>query len=292
MAMSSLQQLLEQRQLWHGRDAGTSAVALSTGWPRLDRELYGAGWPTASLTELLCSEAVLGWQLLLPVLTTLSQQQRLLVWIGQQQAPYAPTWRRAGMQLARCLLVRAGEDEAPWAAEQALRLAQGGAVVLQSSALNSEHLRRLQLAAQTGNSYAFLLRPVSAQRRTTPASLRLLVQSSDKGFQLQVLKRRGGMATAPFALPVPRVGEDTPAPAAISWLGKDMSNRVQQSVEWQSNLQQVHSRQDSLRRDDSRQSDSRQDDSQKDSIRQHEGLQDSSQERSKRQALLSHLKLL
>lgn len=211
MALSSLQQMLDQHQLWRGRDAGESADALSTGWPLLDRQLYGAGWPVAGLTELLCSEPILAWQLLQPALVRLSQQQRLLIWIGHQQAPYAPAWRQAGMQLARCLLVRAGEEEAPWAAEQALRLAQGGAVILHSQALNTERLRRLQLAAQSGNSYAFLLRPISAQRHTTPASLRLLVQPTSTGFQLQVLKRRGAAAMASFGLPVPR------AEAALAW---------------------------------------------------------------------------
>ena len=197
---SSLQQLLDQRQLWRGRDAGDGAAMLSTGWPRLDRELFGAGWPAASLTELLCREPVLAWQLLQPALVALSRQQRLLIWIGHQQAPYAPAWRKAGLRLERCLLVRATEEEAPWAAEQALRLAQGAAVLLQSSVLTTERLRRLQLAAQAGGSYAFLLRPVSAQRQTTAASVRILVESDITGLQLQVLKRRGGAATARFAL--------------------------------------------------------------------------------------------
>lgn len=197
---SSLQQLLDQRQLWRGRDAGDGAASLPTGWSRLDRELFGAGWPVASLTELLCREPVLAWQLLQPALSALSRQQRLLIWIGHQQTPYAPAWRKAGVHLERCLLVRANEDEAPWAAEQALRLAQGGAVLLQSNVLTAERLRRLQLAAQAGGSYAFLLRPESAQRQSSSATVRVLVQSGSTGLRLQVLKRRGGTTTAMFAV--------------------------------------------------------------------------------------------
>lgn len=213
---SSLQQLLDQRQLWRGRDAGDSVTALPTGWQRLDRELYGAGWPQGCLTELLCSEPVLAWQLLQPALVRLSQQQRLLLWIGHEQPPYAPAWYRAGLRLSRCLLVRANEDQAPWAAEQALRLAQGGAVILQSTVLTPDRLRRLQLAAQAGNSHAFLLRPLSAQRQTTPASLRLQLAPAVAALQLQILKRRGGTASEPFSLPMPVASAVLPAPTVVA----------------------------------------------------------------------------
>lgn len=213
---SSLQQLLDQRQLWRGRDAGDSVTALPTGWQRLDRELYGAGWPQGCLTELLCSEPVLAWQLLQPALVRLSQQQRLLLWIGHEQPPYAPAWYKAGLRLPRCLLVRANEDQAPWAAEQALRLAQGGAVILQSSVLTPDRLRRLQLAAQAGNSHAFLLRPLSAQRQTTPASLRLQLAPAVAALQLQILKRRGGTASEPFSVPMPVAAAVLPAPTVVA----------------------------------------------------------------------------
>ncbi|MFN4289283.1 MAG: translesion DNA synthesis-associated protein ImuA [Permianibacter sp.] len=213
---SSLQQLLDQRQLWRGRDAGDSVTALPTGWQRLDRELYGAGWPQGCLTELLCSEPVLAWQLLQPALVRLSRQQRLLLWIGHEQPPYAPAWYKAGLQLTRCLLVHANEDQAPWAAEQALRLAQGGAVILQSNVLTPDRLRRLQLAAQAGNSHAFLLRPLSAQRQTTPASLRLQLAPAVAALQLQILKRRGGTASGPFSLPMPVASAVLPAPTVVA----------------------------------------------------------------------------
>lgn len=213
---SSLQQLLDQRQLWRGRDAGDSVTALPTGWQRLDRELYGAGWPQGCLTELLCSEPVLAWQLLQPALVRLSRQQRLLLWIGHEQPPYAPAWYKAGLQLTRCLLVRANEDQAPWAAEQALRLAQGGAVILQSNVLTPDRLRRLQLAAQAGNSHAFLLRPLSAQRQTTPASLRLQLAPAVASLQLQILKRRGGTASEPFSVPMPVAAAVLPAPTVVA----------------------------------------------------------------------------
>lgn len=213
---SSLQQLLDQRQLWRGRDTGDAIAALPTGWPRLDRELYGAGWPQGCLTELLCSEPVLAWQLLQPALVQLSRQQRLLLWIGHDQPPYVPAWHKAGLRLARCLLVRAGEDEAPWAAEQALRLAQGGAVILQSNALTAERLRRLQLAAQAGGSHAFLLRPLSAQRQTTPATLRLQLAVAMAALQVQILKRRGGSAREPFSVPMPAAAPVLAARTALA----------------------------------------------------------------------------
>jgi len=209
-ALSSLQTLFDQRQLWRARDSSADSVqALSSGWPRLDRELHGAGWPMASMTELLCREPVLAWRLLQPALVRLSQQQRLLIWVGHSKQPYAPAWLSAGLNLSRCLLLRAGDEEALWAAEQALRLAKGGAVILQTARVKPERLRRLQLAAQAGNSFAFLLRPLSVQRESTPACLRLSLMPASGGMRITLNKRRGGVALAPFLLPwvsdVPRL---------------------------------------------------------------------------------------
>ncbi|HEX4909166.1 MAG TPA: hypothetical protein VFV64_00225 [Permianibacter sp.] len=114
------------------------------------------------------------------------------------------------------MLVRANEDQAPWAAEQALRLAQGGAVILQSNVLTPDRLRRLQLAAQAGNSHAFLLRPLSAQRQTTPASLRLQLAPAMAALQLQILKRRGGTASEPFSVPMPAAMATLPAQTVVA----------------------------------------------------------------------------
>lgn len=237
--MSPLQSLLDQRQLWRARDAGAAgADVLATGWLRLDRELYGAGWPMAGISELLCAEPVLAWQLLQPALVRLSQQLRLLVWIGHERAPYLPAWLRAGLNAGRCLLVRANDEEAPWAAEQALRLAHGGAVLLQANKLNADRLRRLQLAAQSGNSFLFLLRPLSAQRQTSPAALRLAIQPAKAGLQVALLKRRGGAALAPFvvpllpamsspsAMPVAPVMSVAPAMPALSGVGMPLQSAL------------------------------------------------------------------
>ena len=53
-------------------------------------------------------------------------------------------------------------------------------------------LRRLQLAAEQGGCLGVLFRPENATRQSSPAALRLRVAPTASGFEVEVLKRRGG----------------------------------------------------------------------------------------------------
>ena len=175
----------------------------ASGFAALDAELPGGGWPVGGLIELLLREAGSGEiQLLAPALRSLAKAPRELVWIAPPYPPYAPALQALDLPLERLLWVHpAGEADAAWAAEQALRSGGTGAVLWWSREARPATLRRLHLAAQEGDAPLFALRPAAARQQSSPAPLRLALEPiADSRLQVDVFKRRGPALTRPLTL--------------------------------------------------------------------------------------------
>lgn len=206
----------------------------------LDEELPGAGWPAACLTEILPAHEGIGeLRLLGPALAALStlsapstnapESGKQLAWIAPPYLPYSPALAAAGIALARVIVVRTqNAQETLWAAEQALRSQSCGAVLLWSDTRDHTALRRLQLAAESSRSLAFLLRPPTAGMSASPAALRLRLESADGGLAVRILKRRGPPLHRALLIPAMTAAErnhpvrsyshalDRPSPAATA----------------------------------------------------------------------------
>ena len=198
----ALEQLLQQRtDIWRG--PGLCAPAppgVPTGFSELDAELPGGGWPEGALSEILGGGAG-AFALTLPALARLSAQGRWLLLVAPPQLPYAPALAGRGVDLGRLLLVRPADPAgALWAAEQGLRSGACGAVLAWSDSAEDAALRRLQLAAVEGEALAFLFRPGTAARSSSPAPLRLQARPASHGLEVRILKRRGGLATRTLSL--------------------------------------------------------------------------------------------
>ncbi len=87
-----------------------------------------------------------------------------------------------------------------WAVEQTLRAGTCGAVLAWLTDADSTVMRRLQLAAEAGNSWGILFRPQRMAGQASPAALRLKLESTPRGLAVHVLKRRGGWAADPVYL--------------------------------------------------------------------------------------------
>ena len=59
-AVLSLNDILVRPDVWRGRLAEAAVPALSSGFPVLDAELPGGGWPRGALTEILVDGVGLG----------------------------------------------------------------------------------------------------------------------------------------------------------------------------------------------------------------------------------------
>jgi hypothetical protein len=166
------------------------APGVPTGFAALDAAIPGGGWPVAALTEVLCDACGIGEaSLWLPALRHLTRSEawrgRGVLWVNPPHLPYAPALAAAGVDLQALAIVRPSrEEDALWAAEQALRSGAAGAVLLWSgivrgsdSAQRYQRLRRLHLAAVAGGGLGVLFAPSSAATLSTPAALRLVLEA-------------------------------------------------------------------------------------------------------------------
>lgn len=181
---TALDLLLQHQSLWRGRERGrTRQAAESSGHAVLDEILPGGGWPLGALSEILLPHPGFGeLSLLLPVLARLTQAGRPVVFVNPPHSPQVPALVQGGVVPERVLLVRGNQGrDAHWAVEQALRSARRATVLswtapataTPSASVDERTLRRWQLAAEEGQALAFVFRPLSVERETSPAALRL-----------------------------------------------------------------------------------------------------------------------
>ena len=196
-----LQALLEARRVWRGQPLPRPPSRQTTGFDWLDEALPSAGWPEAALTELLLPVDGVGeLRLLWPTLARLSQQDGMIALVAPPYLPFAPAWDSAGVRLGKLQVVRTAPRDALWATEQCLRSAACSAVLCWPQQADDRSLRRLQVAAETGQCLGFALRPAKAAENPSPAALRIAIDADPA--QLRVLKCRGGNAP-PRPLPFP-----------------------------------------------------------------------------------------
>ncbi len=195
----SLEALLESRQVWRGQPAPHPPSRQPTGLAALDHALPDGGWPETGLTELLLpADGVGELRLLWPTLARLSQADGMIALIAPPYLPYAPAWANAGIRLQRLQIIRADPRNALWATEQCMRSAACSAVLCWPQQVDDRALRRLQVAAETGQCLGFAMRPLKAAMNPSPAALRIAIDADPA--QLRVLKCRGGN---PPARPIP-----------------------------------------------------------------------------------------
>lgn len=199
-AVVALDSLFNGGRVWKGRPAVPPASVHPTGLAALDAVLPTGGWPESALSEILMAKDGVGeLQLVLPTLARLSAAGERIVLVAPPYTPYPHAWQNAGVDLRQLSVVQAEERDALWAVEQCLRSGSCGAVLCWPRKADDRALRRLQVAAETGQTLAFAWRALSEAINSSPAALRLAVEA--KPAQVRVLKCRGGLAhPAPIAL--------------------------------------------------------------------------------------------
>lgn len=193
-ATVTLNDVLARTDVWRGRLVDAALPALSSGFPALDAELPGGGWPRGALTELLVDASGYGeCSLLRPVFEAVRTEARWLILIAPPHVLHAPAWIGSGADGAHLVVIA---PESPrdllWAAEQSLSVAVAGAVLCWADAIVAAQTRRLQVAASAGKAPCFLFRPRRACAENSAAPLRLALSSGSRGtLGVDVIKRRG-----------------------------------------------------------------------------------------------------
>ncbi|MGH8612812.1 MAG: translesion DNA synthesis-associated protein ImuA [Gammaproteobacteria bacterium] len=200
----SLEAILSDPRVWRlGHESPVASPTIPTGFAELDALLPGGGWPLGALTEILTNvEGIGALRLILPALADLHQSEKWLVWIAPPHIPYAPALAANGVALANVLIVMGirSPQACFWALEQSLRAGVCSAVLAWPPHIDWRGLRRLQLAAEVGQSLGVVFRPMAARRETSPAALRLLLEPSGSFTAVQIIKRRGGAGVKPIYL--------------------------------------------------------------------------------------------
>ena len=229
-----IEKLINHPHIWRGGGRHPSWSTRSTGFEALDQHLPGGGWPATGLTEIVVDQYGIGeLSLLMPALVRVGQHSEQgggwIVWVSPPFIPYAPALRRQGIDLSRVLLVHkatpkggdrpaygshgpwdspdheplsalpGGRHDSLWAMEQALRFGSCTVVLAWVKSADETALRRLQLAAEEGQCWAVLFRPLEALNQRSPAALRIRLMRADGLTHVKILKCRGGR---PGVIPV------------------------------------------------------------------------------------------
>ena len=117
-----------------------------------------------------------------------------VVLVAPPHLPYPLAWIHAGVDLRQLSIIQAEGRDALWAAEQCLRSGSCGAVLSWLRQADDRSLRRLQVAAGSGQTLAFAYRPQAEAANPSPAALRLVLESQPA--QVRVIKCRGGLPPA------------------------------------------------------------------------------------------------
>jgi protein ImuA len=237
-----LEQVINRQDTWRGRhghfqqyshsannDLYQGLGGLPTGYASLDTRLQQGGWPLESTIEVLSDGNGLGAMgLFLPAMEKLSEQGRWQVFIAPPYIPYAPLLAARGIDTQQILLVHPqNRQDLLWSTEQALRSSTSSAVFswLGAQQYSYSELRKLQLAAASGDSLAVLFRPNQAAQGHAPASLRLQMREYRK---VHILKQRGGNQGIDVALPE---AEDVPGQPQL-WELPSWPQQSRQSATW------------------------------------------------------------
>ena len=167
-------------KLWRGCDmAGQGFRGQSTGFPQLDDILPSRGWPQSGLIEVITPCWGIGeLQLLIPLMRSVVEQGKWVLWITPPHMPYAPALVQVGVNTDQMLVVKRDTSckDALWSMEKALQTSNFGLVLTWQNWLPGKVLRRLQLAAENGNTLGVFFKQHDS--KYSPSQIRLKIKDS------------------------------------------------------------------------------------------------------------------
>lgn len=219
--MNDLINLLQHRNLvWHGALQKTAFSRQASEYSELDEKLEG-GFPEHGVVDIASPAGIGELRLLLPFL---QRQKRLLVYINPPGQICAEQLHHYGVDISQVLVIYPEKkNDALWAAEQCMKSGACAAVLLWQNALEVHHVKRLQVAGETGQSLIFLHRTTDKSAISLPVTLGLTLLANDYGLDIHIRKRKGGWPLPAFtvdmrqqwpALTLHRAANVVPFPAA------------------------------------------------------------------------------
>ncbi len=190
--------------LWRADQLGACATpTIATGWPALDAELPGGGWPCQSLTELLQPQlSGAEFRLLGAAMRQVAAAGKDIVLVGPPQAPHLPGLLQMGIDQRRVVWIQAETPaERLWVTEQLIKANAAGWLLVWLTQVRHEQIRRLQVLAHSCDGPVVLCRTSAAAHEASAAPLRVHARCGmDWELQIQILKRKGGLREGTLCL--------------------------------------------------------------------------------------------
>jgi len=179
--------------LWRGCDmSGRGDHGQTTGYAQLDDILPGRGWPRNAIVEIVSRQWGMGeLQLLVPLMREVIRQGKWILWISPPYLLNSPALLQAGIDPEQVLVINLDTSckDALWGMEKALQTESCGLVLAWQNWLPDKVVRRLQLAAETGETLGVLFQHRIS--KYSQSSLRLEIKDFRGQAEIVVLKARG-----------------------------------------------------------------------------------------------------
>jgi protein ImuA len=98
----ALRPIFADAAVWRATELGTPVADVQpSGWPQVDAELPGGGWPGRSLTDVLQPQpSTRDWRLLAPALRAVVAAGQTVVVVGPPKLPTCPGFAMTGWTTA------------------------------------------------------------------------------------------------------------------------------------------------------------------------------------------------
>lgn len=163
--------------LWRGCEmAGRGDHGQPTGYSQLDDILPGRGWPRNAIVEVITPQWGMGeLQLLVPLMRDVVAQGKWILWISPPYLLNSPALLQAGIDPGQVLVINLEIScrDALWSMEKALQTPGCGLVLAWQNWLPDKVVRRLQLAAEAGETLGVLFQHRASKYSQSPLCLEL-----------------------------------------------------------------------------------------------------------------------
>ena len=191
----ALKKILQQHPLllWQGKNHYSQSNSISTGFRELDRLLPHKGWPLGNTLEVLTTQCGAGeLRLLMPAMAALTQQGFYIAWIAPPYLPYAPSLLQHGIDIRYVITIdkKITQQDQLWSMERLLACKECGMALIWPTTYTTKNIRRLQLAAEKGNSIGILYPHM--HQSYSPAAIRISLHAiAVNQLHITLLKARG-----------------------------------------------------------------------------------------------------
>lgn len=196
--MSALITHLKNKQLlWQACHTQAAPDKLATGIKMLDDALQG-GFPQRGVARIHSTMGIGELRLCMSVLQQRQQDQRQLFMIAPPAQINAEMLLEYELSIERTFFINTDDLPAQlWACEQCLKSGCSHTVILWCNKLSLNQAKRLQVAAEQGNSL-LLIYQYSASIQPLPISLSLSLAREEQQLRINITKQRGGWPVAAF----------------------------------------------------------------------------------------------